>query len=152
MPPLVVHGHGTTNGGIGKSQQALSFFQRLKSFSLSLGRDFSETFRALNSRTGSKHPTPNNQHPALDGLHFGKHWMLGVRCWMFDVSRSSWEGPRRGRTSLGADLFRLNNPPRSHIRRDFSGPAGSARGSLLPLPQFWADSGIRSQPPETAFA
>ena len=33
-----------------------------------------------------KHPTPNTQHRTSKDTCLRHYWMLGVRCWMFDVS------------------------------------------------------------------
>jgi hypothetical protein len=54
--------------------------------SLSLGREFPETIRALNPSTNGKHPTSTNQHRTPKGARIRAFFgcsALDVGCWMF---------------------------------------------------------------------
>jgi hypothetical protein len=70
------------------------------------GESIARTLRALNPRTDEKHPTSNNQHRTSNDLRLEVLWMLGVRCWMFDVPEGSWK-EIKGEVSLSKSAFEL---------------------------------------------
>ena len=56
---------------------------------------------------GRKHPTSNNQHRTSSARSFRSHGMLGVRCWVLDVSRVQGDRDRTALSSPSVNCVRL---------------------------------------------
>src|SRR5437867_11531015 len=98
-----------------------------------LGREFPEKVRALNPRTGEKHPTSNVQHPTsnIQCMELG----VIIGCWKFDVRCSMF--PRFMGSLLGFMIMHWDHEPTPNPSQE--GNFRGADGCLFPS---WEGSGV----------